>query len=164
MFFFIEIFCKLCGSKIARVMQKFTVVVECAIEYNHKFLFIKRPEGVHAEGCLAFPGGKVEYDDGGEKVDILVEAVKREVLEEVGLKLIDPIHFVTSSYFIGSNKEHVLDVIFYCKILNSQIEVKPSMREVPKYYWLTSSEAFIRSNTPVWLKHYLSCIDKQSGL
>lgn len=143
-------------------MQKFVVVVECAIEFNGKFLFIKRPNGVHAGGLLAFPGGKVESKDGGENIDILKHAAKREVLEEVGLKLIDPLYFVTSSYFTGSNKEDVIDTIFHCKIEKSVVEVKASKREVSEYYWLTKSEALLNNNTPVWLKHYLSCIGNNS--
>ena len=141
-------------------MQKFVVVVECAIKFNDKFLLIRRPNGVHAGGCLSFPGGKVEYKDGGEKLDVLSEAVKREVLEEVGLKLIDPIHFVTSSYFIA-NQEHVVDVLFYCNIENSTCKVTPSLREVPEYYWLTTNEAVIHANAPAWLKHYFSCIESR---
>jgi 8-oxo-dGTP pyrophosphatase MutT (NUDIX family) len=142
-------------------MEKFLVVVECAIKCNDKFLFIKRPHGVHAGGFLAFPGGKVEYKDGGENVDILEQAVKREVLEEVGLNLTDPIHFVTSTYFVDSSQEHVLDTIFYCNIQNTIPEIVPSIQEVPQYYWLTTSEALSHIDTPIWLKHSLSCVEKK---
>ncbi len=41
-------------------MTKFIAVVECAIEYQGKFMIIERPQGGHAEGLLSFPGGKVE--------------------------------------------------------------------------------------------------------
>jgi 8-oxo-dGTP pyrophosphatase MutT (NUDIX family) len=139
-------------------MERFVVVVECAIELNNKFLMIKRPVGVHAAGFLAFPGGKVEYQDGGEKRNILAEAVKREVFEEVGLELIDPIRFVISSYFIDSHQEHVLDVIFHCKIEKTLTEVKPAFREVPEYYWLTKDEIASHENTPPWLRHYIDCL------
>jgi len=132
------------------------VIVECAIEFEGKFLFIKRPKGVHAEGLLAFPGGKVEYADGSENRDILVHATKREVLEEVGLNLIDPLHFLTSSYFVDSDNTKVLDVIFHCKIKNSSVEIRPSLREVPEHYWLPISEVLNHENAPVWLKHYIS--------
>lgn len=140
-------------------MQKFVVVVECAIEHNGKFLLIKRPAGVHAGGLLAFPGGQVEYKDGNR--DILLQAIKREVLEEVGLDLVDPIHFATSSYFIDSHNEHVLDVIFYCKIKNSSAYVKPSAREVPEYFWLTPYEAQAHKNTPSWLREYIAYVFKR---
>ncbi len=83
-------------------MAKFIVVVECAIEHEGRFLVIQRPIGKHAEGLLSFPGGKFETTDGNESRDALLHAVKREVFEEVGLKLQDPINYVTSSYFIDS--------------------------------------------------------------
>lgn len=139
-------------------MERFLVVVECAIEHNGKFLLIKRPSGVHAGGLLAFPGGKVEYKDGSEHLDILKHAAKREVLEEVGLNLIDPIHFVLSSYFRDSHEEHVLDTIFHCKIEKSIIEIKHSIREVQEYFWLSPDEIFRHKNSPVWLKRYIRCI------
>ncbi len=142
-------------------MQKFVVVVECAIEFNGKILFIKRPNGIYAGRLLAFPGGKVECSDGGKNIDILVNTVKREILEEVGLDLIDPIHFVTSSYFIGPNNVHMLDIIFYCNIENSKVEVKPSPREVPEYFWLTTDEALVHNNSADWLKHYISCVEEK---
>lgn len=134
----------------------FIVVVECAIEHQGKILLIKRPQGVHAAGFLAFPGGKVEYSDGHR--DILLHAVKREVFEEVGLELLDPIQFLTSSYFIDSYNKPVLDVIFYCKLESSSALVKPSLREVPEHFWLTRDEIEVHNDAPEWLKHYISYI------
>ncbi len=139
-------------------MQNFLVVVECAIEHDGKFLVIKRPENVHAAGLLAFPGGKVEYTDGADNHDILIQAIKRETFEEVGLNLIDPIQFLTSSYFIDSHHVPVLDVIFHCKLKNTKVEISASSREVPEYYWLSINEIFAHEKTPVWLKRYLSKI------
>lgn len=141
-------------------MERFLVVVECAIEHNNKFLIIKRPAGVHAAGFLAFPGGKVEYKDGSG--NILVEAIKREVFEEVGLELIDPIRFVTSSYFRDSHQEHVLDVIFHCKLEKSKTEVNPALHEVPEHYWLTVDEILAHKDTPPWLEGYLSSVNNFS--
>ncbi len=137
-------------------MDRFLVVVECAIEHNNKFLIIKRPLGVHAAGFLAFPGGKVEYKDGGG--NILAEAIKREVFEEVGLELVDPIRFVTSAYFKDSFQEHVLDVIFHCKLEKTKVEVKPALHEVPEHYWLTRGEILVHKDSPPWLKNYLSLV------
>jgi len=145
-------------------MQKFVAVVECAIEFDGKILLIRRPNGVHAGGLLSFPGGKVECFDGGKNTDILINTVKREILEEVGLDLIDPIHFVTSSYFKESDTVDVLDMIFYCNIENSRAEVIPSYREVPEYFWLTIEEALTHNKTEDWLKHYISCVDKKRKL
>lgn len=77
-------------------MKGFIVATECAIEYQNKFLIIKRPQGVHAEGLLAFPGGKFELSDRESAGDVVKQAIKREVFEEVGLRLIDPIRICTN--------------------------------------------------------------------
>ena len=141
--------------------MSYVVVVECIIQNKNRFLFIKRPNGVHAGGLLAFPGGKVEYEDGKKHINILEQAIKREVLEEVGLNLIDPIQYVTSSYFIDTHGNHVLDIIFYCNLETSNNQVNASSREVPEYYWLTSEEIFNHSLAPSWIKHYLQCLNEK---
>lgn len=140
-------------------MPRFLAAVECALDHEGKYLFIKRPAGIHAGGLLAFPGGKVEYTDGNENTNILLEAAKREVFEEVGLKLIDPLHYVTSRYFIDSYQEHVLDTIFYCKLEQSALDVNPSAREVSEYCWLTPQELCEHPNAPVWLKKDIAHIE-----
>jgi hypothetical protein len=47
------------GKKGKNMNKTYLKVVECAIEHDSKFLVIKRPQGVHAGGMLAFPGGKL---------------------------------------------------------------------------------------------------------
>lgn len=133
----------------------YIAVVECAIEHNNKFLIIKRPEGVHAGGLLAFPGGKVEEHDGAPNENILVQAVIREVFEEVGLKLDDPIQYITSSYFTDKKGNGIIDNIFHCKLNKTNVLINASKREVPEYYWLTYDEILEAKNSPEWLKRYV---------
>ncbi len=142
----------------------FLVIVECAIEHNDKFLIIKRPKGVHAGDLFAFPWGKVECSDGQEGHNILVEAVKREVAEEVGLILLDPIQFVVSSYFIDSHNVPVLDVIFHCKLEKTLMQIQASPREVPEYHWLSYDEILLHHSSPIWLKQYLSAIYQSNSI
>ncbi|MBI5274814.1 MAG: NUDIX domain-containing protein [Chlamydiales bacterium] len=141
-------------------MSMFLTVVECAIEHNNHFLFIKRPPGGHAGGCLSFPGGKVEYADGANETNILIQAVKREIIEEVGLELIDPIHFVTSSFFVGSDNKNYLDIIFYCKMQQPNVHVTPDIREIPSHYWLTIDQIMAHHDCPPWLNRYMRMIEK----
>ncbi len=70
-------------------MDEYRIVVDCAIEYNGKYLFIERPKEKHAGGLLAFPGGKVEQTDCEGREKVLEKAVSREVWEEVGINLLD---------------------------------------------------------------------------
>lgn len=142
---------------------KYMVVVECAIEHNGKFLIIKRPMGTHAEGLLSFPGGKFENADGLNSPDALVQAAKREVFEEVGLEILDPLHYVTSSFFTDSKTgENIVDTIFHCKLDKSKVELKISEREVVEYYWLTLDEVQSKENCPEWLVTYLMEVQNSS--
>lgn len=141
-------------------MKKYLIVVECAIEHNSKFLIIKRPMGVYAEGLLAFPGGKIEAIDEQPNTNILEAAVRREVYEEVGLTLEDPLRYVTSSYFIGNSDMPVITNVFHCKLAKTIPEIKASNKEVADYYWLSYDEIISAKNSPDWLKRYmLQCIN-----
>ena len=140
--------------------KKYLVVVECAIEYEGRFLIIKRPAGGHAGGLLAFPGGKVDVEDEKNSFDTLTHAVKREVLEEVGLNLVDKIEYVTSSFFVDNQGTPIIDVIFHCELKETNIAVVASAREVPEFYWMTPEEINTAANCPEWLKKYLHQIKK----
>lgn len=140
-------------------MKPYCIVVECAIEYQGKFLIIKRPKGVHAEGLLAFPGGKLEQDDESNTLDILRQCAKREVFEEVGLNLEDPLHYITTSFFTDTlSGTSVIDSIFHCVLNKTQPDVVASKREVPEYYWMTEHHIQQAANAPEWLKTYVSLI------
>ncbi len=140
-------------------LNKFVAVVECAIEYQGEFLIIERPKGGHAEGLLSFPGGKIEITDGDDGEDVLVQAARREVYEEVGLKLEPPIRYVTSSCFIDTKTgDHIVDVIFHCKLETAPGELQVCPREVPCYFWLTREDLLRAPNSPDWLLQYLDKI------
>ena len=138
-------------------MKNIINVVECAIEFNNRFLIIERHMGVYAGGLLAFPGGKVEEQDAKTGEDILINAVKREVLEEVGIELKEKVSYITSSYFLDNKNIPFIDTIFHA-ILTTKPEVISSPREVPKYFWMTIEEIMNADNSPDWLKSYISLI------
>lgn len=138
-------------------MQKFIVAVECAIEHEGRFLLIERPEGKHAAGLLAFPGGKCEVSDGVLGEDVLLNALRREVLEEVGLALDEPIRYVTSSCFVESETgSYVIDAVFHCLLQKAPERLLVNQREVPRYAWLAPDEILKAANCPDWLERYLS--------
>lgn len=138
-------------------MKKYLVVVECAIEYDNKFLLIERPVGTHAEGLLSFVGGKVDEQDEVFNTDILRNAIKREVFEEVGINIDGKLEYVTSSYFVDSKGICVIDNIFYHK-LDTMPEIIANQREVPWFAWMHREEINNASNAPEWLKQYLDKI------
>ena len=141
---------------------KFVVNTECAIEHDEKFLIIKRPIEKHAGGLLSFPGGKFEATDACN-TDVLKSAVKREVREEVGLELLDSIHYITSAFFEDTmHKVGVINTVFYCKLEKTLVNVVPSTREVPEYYWLTPVEILSHNSSPKWLVSYIEAIAQYS--
>lgn len=142
-------------------MNKYIVVAECAIMHSNKFLIIKRPKGKHAADLLSLPGGKFEIKDGklSPEQDVLINTVRREIFEELGLNLTDPINYVTTSFFKDERtNELIIDIIFYCRLNNTKIDINASEREVPEYYWLTYQEIKKKNNCPEWLLKYLNKI------
>ncbi len=139
---------------------KYVFIAECALELNGRFLIIKRPDNKEAGGLLAFPGGKAESADHNNPNarDIMLNAVKREVFEEVGINLLDPIRYVVSNHFKSVNGSECLILVFHCVLNKTNPTANPSAREVPEYYWLTSEEINQAPNSPAWLKDYLSYI------
>lgn len=120
----------------------FVVYAECIIQKGETFLFIKRPTTSQAGGLYCFPGGKVDNEDGDNNSDVLLYAVKREIKEEVGLNLLDPISLVSTVMFEQINDgKKVIGVTFYCNLNITDPTVVPSPREVPEYKWMTLEDA-----------------------
>lgn len=135
-------------------MKNCTIVVECILHHNNRFLLIERPQGVHAGGLLAFPGGKVEEADTKDGQDILETALAREIFEEVGIRFESAPHYVMNSYFMDSKNNAVLDVIFYASF-KTLPTIIPSAREVASHSWLLEEELRMAKNCPPWVLHYL---------
>lgn len=80
----------------------YIVNVEAAIYKDDKWLIIKRSEKEeHAPGLLSFVGGKVETNVAQD--GILEETLRREIIEEVGIKVSETIHYVESKSFVLDN-------------------------------------------------------------
>ena len=141
--------------------NKYIVSAECAIKYLVKYLIIKRPLDKNAGGCFSFPGGGCELSDGKNDANVLVETAKREVFEEIGVELENTLHYVYSNMFYDdSNSSNVIHTVFYCKLNKPLSELNVCSREVPEYYWLTSSEIVSNKKTPSWIRNYINIIEK----
>jgi 8-oxo-dGTP diphosphatase len=138
-------------------MKHYLIIVECAIECNGKFLIIRRPEGKHAGGLLSFAGGKVEEQDETHSFDMLRAAVRREMLEEVGLDLTEKIDYITSEYFVESSGVCIINNLFHYKY-DVIPTVIPCEREVPWFAWMTKEEIHTAENSPPWLKTLIDLI------
>ena len=61
--------------------KKYINVVACVLKKNGKILIASRPVTKNFSGFFEFPGGKVEKDE------CLIEALDREIYEELGIRL-----------------------------------------------------------------------------
>ena len=62
-------------------VKKYIDVVACVLKKNEKILIASRPEKKTFSGFFEFPGGKVD------KKEFLIEALDREIFEELGIRL-----------------------------------------------------------------------------
>lgn len=116
----------------------FIVNVEGAVRKNDKWLIIERSKKEeHAGGLLSLVGGKVEQE--GNSLDILERTVKREILEEVGLKVKDSLTYVHSTSFLTDTGENVVNIVFLCEYESGEA-VPKSPDEVEDVFWLTTEE------------------------
>lgn len=128
----------------------FIVNVEGAIRKNDKWLIIERSKKEeHAGGLLSLVGGKVDIEGGSS--NILERTVKREILEEVGVKVKDSLTYVNSTSFVTDTGQNVVDVVFLCEYESGEaLPIIPD--EVEKVFWLTSEEILNHPKSPIYLK------------
>ncbi|MFD1737174.1 NUDIX hydrolase [Bacillus salitolerans] len=128
----------------------FIVNVEGAIWNNDKWLIIERSKKEeHAGGLLSLVGGKVDME--GNTSDILERTLRREIFEEVGVKVKDKLDYVHSTSFVTDKSEHVVDIVFLCELESGEAFPK-SPEEVEHVLWLTSEEVLSHPKTPIYLK------------
>ncbi len=128
----------------------FIVNVEGAIRKNDKWLIIERSKKEeHAGGLLSLVGGKMDIE--GSSSNILERTVKREILEEVGVKVKDSLTYVNSTSFVTDTGQNVVDVVFLCEYESGEaLPIIPD--EVEKVFWLTSEEILNHPKSPIYLK------------
>ena len=137
-----------------RVM--FVVNTQCAVMRDERFLMIVRGYGVsNAPGVLAFPGGKVEIDDG--PADVLESAVRREVLEETGITVSADLEYVRSVAFSMNDGTPVVDVLFLGEYVKGEPQISDP-GEVADILWMTADEILVHDKTPPWLKNSIHAI------
>ncbi|MGE7622034.1 NUDIX hydrolase [Viridibacillus sp. NPDC096237] len=128
----------------------FIVNVEGAIRKKDKWLIVERSEKEeHAGGMLSLVGGEVNIE--GNSSDILERTVKREILEEVGVKVKDKLNYVQSTSFVIGTGENVVNIVFLCEHYSGEAFPK-SPDEVEKVLWLTTEEILSHPIAPIYLK------------
>ncbi|RKL64720.1 DNA mismatch repair protein MutT [Salipaludibacillus neizhouensis] len=127
----------------------FYVNVEGAVYKEGKWLIISRSlkEG-HAGGLLSLVGGTVENE--GNSTKILERTLRRELFEEVGVKVKDNMDYVRNTSFKLDNGSVVIDIVFLCEFEEGEAFAK-SPNEVDAVYWMSTEELVKHPQTPIWL-------------
>ena len=117
-----------------------TSVVACIIDEQQRVLLTRRCIEPFC-GQWVMPGGKVDH---GEP---LLEALHREVHEEVGIKVhIDGLLDVYEHVAVGDNQDHY--VILYYRAHPLTVELLPNHSEVTKADWVPANQLMKYNMTP----------------
>ena len=127
----------------------FIVNVEGAVSKEDKWLIIERSKKEdHAGGMLSLVGGKVELE--GNLSDILERTIKREIYEEVDVKVNDQLTYIHSTSFITDKGENVVDIVFLCEYESGKA-IPKSIDEVEAVDWMKASQVYSHPNAPDYL-------------
>lgn len=119
------------------------LVVAVMIKCKDKYLFIKQDKvGGAFPGCLLTVGGKIEENETPE------EAIKREVLEEVDIKLDKVIPFdFDSEITMYKGEETQLISLRYTSVVNN-FYAKPGS-DAKEVFWLKKDELLKYNQNPM---------------
>ena len=121
--------------------KKHINVVACVLKKNEKILITSRPETKNFSGFFEFPGGKVEKDE------FLIEALDREIYEELGIRLdFSKIYFLNNYRTLKHNisLNFFLCLRWFGKIKNKEKQTLKwiAPKELNNYKLLKSNESF----------------------
>ena len=116
-------------------------VVACVLKKKEKILIASRPETKNFSGFFEFPGGKVE------KNECLIEALDREVYEELGIRLdFSKIYYLNNYRILKHNisLHFFLCLRWFGKIKNKENQTLKwiSPNKLNNYNFLKSNESF----------------------
>jgi ADP-ribose pyrophosphatase YjhB (NUDIX family) len=127
------------------------ILVNAVVIKGNKVLISQRSSNeVHEPGKWTIPGGKVEKTP-GNIWNIVEESLKREVLEETGIKIQNEICLITTNTFIHSTGNHVVALTFLCryrsgkaKPLEDTIKVNwISLKQIDNYQFAPNVKSYI---------------------
>ena len=131
----------MCQSMQIIEAKKYINVVACLFKKNEKVLIASRPKMKTLSGFFEFPGGKVE------KGEYLIEALDREIFEELGINLdFNKIYYLNNYKIFNRN---ISLHFFLCLKWFGKIESKEKQilkwilpKELNNYKLLKSNESF----------------------
>ena len=112
--------------------NKFFFAVKALIFCGDKFLIIKRSEKARGDSLLwDFPGGRLEFS---EKP---LEALKREIFEETGIKNIEILYPINLWEFLKNTQTQVIGATYLCKTKENEVYLS---EEHSDYAWISKNE------------------------
>lgn len=127
------------------------VAVFAFVEKSGKILLARRSKkDPQTPGVWFIPGGKVEMNLGH---NVLLETLKREIKEEVGIEIKDNIIFLSDDGFIRVSGHHVIGLVFLCRWRGG--EVKP-LEDQEEVRWFTKEELKDFSELPEYFKPHVA--------
>jgi 8-oxo-dGTP pyrophosphatase MutT (NUDIX family) len=137
------------------------VNVEVAVVRNGLYLATTRASGEsYGAGWVGFPGGKVDPEF--PVANMLEATARREVLEETGLLLDDPVVYVESHTF-GTDDEAVLDVVMLARALTGT-PYAASPDEVETVEWLTFDALMEHPDVQPWTRESLVLVERERAI
>lgn len=134
--------------------MSYSVNVDVAIvsDDDRWLLIVRGAEESHAAGQLSLVGGTLEVD--GFASDVLEDTARREVLEEVGLHLTQPLEYVESTVFTADDGDRVLNVVFLARDVDVDAAVVASPDEIAALTVVTTAE-LDALDAPPWTRQSL---------
>ena len=123
-------------------VKKYINVVACVFKKNDKVLIASRPKMKTFSGFFEFPGDKVE------EREYLIEALDREIFEELGISLdFNKVYYLSNYKILNHNisLHFFLCLSWFGKIKNKERQVLKwvSPKELKNYNLLRSNSDFI---------------------
>ena len=139
--------------------DKYVVNVEAAVLVRGRYLMIVRgAEESHAPGALSLPGGKVEGT--GSLDDVLEAALRREILEELGMEVHPDVEYVESKLFVADDGEPVVDVVFLCRHTGGRPTASDA-GEVAAVLYMSAEEVLASPRTLPWTRRSIELAEKK---
>ena len=137
--------------------EEFAVAVKAIIYHQGKFLIVlkSKQEDINPN-TFDIPGGRIRF---GEKLE---DALKREVIEESGLK-IKPLGIIDAWTLVKGGNFQLIGITYACEALTSDVRLS---FEHSSFEWLDPKNKTIMEKYPKWLsgsiKKALKIINEQN--
>lgn len=111
------------------------VAVSAIVKKGNKYLIARRSvSDPQAGGQWSFPGGKVDLETGDSVIE---KTLRKEILEEVGIKIKDYVEFICDDAFVRVSGHHVVMMTFLCFYQSGKAKPLEDQEEIR---WLTIRE------------------------